>query len=133
MTPAPSLALRDGHPVMALGGHGGDRIPQGMLQAFLNVVEFGMNPQEAVEAPRVYTYNFPDTWHPSVYLPGVIRAEGRIPKEVIDSLERRGHKVEMYPDWWEGSGFYWVISRDPHSGVLQGGADPRCEAYGLGY
>ena len=82
MTPA----LRDGHPVMALGGHGVDRIPQGMLQAFLNVVEFGMNPQEAVEAPRVYTYNFPDTWHPSVYLPGVIRAEGRIPNEVVASL-----------------------------------------------
>ena len=133
LTPAPVLVLRDGHPVMALGAHGGDHIPQGTLQLFLDVVEFGLDPQEAVEAPRFYSYNFPSSASPPSYQPGTMRAEGRIPQDVIDSLQRLGHTVERYPDWWEGSALYGVITRDPQTGVLQGGADPRCEAYAIGY
>ncbi len=133
LTPAPALALRDGAPVMALGAHGGDHIPQGTLQIFLNVVEFGMDPQEAVEAARFYSYSFPSSNFPSDYRPGLVRAEGRIPQEVIEGLEKRGHTVERYPDWWEGSALYGMICRDPGTGVLQGGADPRSEAYGVGY
>ena len=133
LTPAPALVLRDGQPVMALGGHGGDHIPQGMLQVLLNVVEFGLDPQEAVEEPRFYSYNFPSSQHPSTYHPGMMRAEGRILEAVIDSLRQRGHRVERYPDWWEGSGLYGVITRNPETGVLRGGADPRCEAYAVGY
>ena len=133
LTPAPALVLRGGQPVMALGGHGGDHIPQGMVQVLLNIVEFGLNPQEAVEEPRFYSYNFPSSNSPSVYHPGMLRAEGRIPQEVLSALRRRGHTVEQYPDWWEGSALYGAITRDQHTGVLQGGADPRCEAYALGY
>ena len=133
LTPAPALVLRDGQPVMALGAHGGDHIPQGTLQLFLNLVEFGLDPQEAVEMPRFYSYNFPTSASPPAYEPGVMRAEGRIPQEVIDSLRQRGHTVESYPDWWEGSALYGVVTRNPSTGVLQGGADPRSEAYAVGY
>jgi gamma-glutamyltranspeptidase/glutathione hydrolase len=133
LTPAPALVLRQGQPVMALGGYGGDHIPQGTLQVFLNVMEFGLDPQEAVEAPRFYSYSFPNSSFPSAYHPGLLRAEGRIAPPVLDALRRRGHHVEPYPDWWEGSCLYGVIRRHPQTGVLQGGADPRGEAYAVGY
>lgn len=133
LTPAPALVLRDGEPVIALGGYGGDHIPQGTLQVFLNLIEFGLDPQEAVEAPRFYSYSFPGSGFPSAYQPGVMRAEGRIPATVLEDLRRRGHTAEAYPDWWEGSCLYGVIRRNPQTGVLQGGADPRGEAYAVGY
>jgi len=133
LTPAPALVLREGQPVMALGAHGGDHIPQGTLQIFLNVVEFGMDPQEAVEAARFYSYNFPSSGFPAANSPGEVRMEGRISQETVAELQRLGHKVVRYPDWWEGSALYGVITRNPETRVLQGGADPRCEAYGLGY
>jgi gamma-glutamyltranspeptidase / glutathione hydrolase len=133
LTPAPALVLKDGQPVMALGGYGGDHIPQGTLQIFLNAVEFGLDPQEAVEEPRVYSYNFPNSSYPSTYLPGVMRAEGRISAEVIEALRQRGHSVDRLPDWFEGACLYGMIIRHPQSGVLQGGADPRGEAYAVGY
>lgn len=133
LTPAPALVLRHGQPIMALGGYGGDHIPQGTLQVFLNAVEFGYDPQEAVEAPRFYSYNFPNSSYPAAYSPGLLRAEGRIPSTVLAALRQRGHQVEPYPDWWEGSCLYGMIRRDSQTGVLQGGADPRGEAYAVGY
>lgn len=133
LTPAPALVLRDGEPVIALGAHGGDHIPQGTLQLFLNMLEFGRDPQEAVEEPRFFSYNFPISGWPSKYEPGMLRLEGRISDETAESLRQRGHTIEMYPDWWEGSSLYCAITRNPRTGVLQGGADPRCEAYAVGY
>ena len=133
LTPAPALVMRDGEPVMALGAHGGDHIPQGTLQLLMNVLEFGRDPQEAVEEPRFYSYNFPSSNTASKYEPGMLRLEGRIPDEVAEKLEQKGHTIERYPDWWEGSALYCVITRDPTTKVLQGGADPRCEAYAMGY
>jgi len=133
LTPAPALVLRDGAPIMVLGGFGGDHIPQGTLQVFLNLVEFGRDPQEAVEEPRCYTYNFPNSSYPYHYFPGVIRTEGRIAPEVRAGLQHRGHTVEALPDWWEGSCLYGVIKRNPVTGVLQGGSDPRGESYAAGY
>ncbi len=59
LTPAPALVLRDGRPCMAFGGYGGDHIPQGTLQVFLNLIEFGLDPQEAVEAPGPILITFP--------------------------------------------------------------------------
>jgi gamma-glutamyltranspeptidase/glutathione hydrolase len=133
LTPAPALVLQDGQPLIALGGYGGDHIPQGTLQVLLNLVEFGFDPQEAVEAPRFYSYSFPNSSYPSAYQPGVMRAEGRIASQALDALRQKGHTVEAYPDWWEGSCLYGVIMRHAQTGVLQGGADPRGEAYAVGY
>ena len=133
LTPAPALVLQAGEPVIALGAHGGDHIPQGTLQLLLNMLEFGRDPQEAVEEPRFYSYNFPQSGFPSKYEPGMLRLEGRISDETVESLRQKGHKIEMYPDWWEGSSLYCAITRNPETKVLQGGADPRCEAYAVGY
>jgi gamma-glutamyltranspeptidase/glutathione hydrolase len=133
LTPCPSLVMKDGEPVMVLGGYGGDHIPQGTLQVFLNMVEFGFDPQEAVEAPRFYSYSFPNSQYPSAYNPGLVRAEARLGPELMNALRARGHSVEAHPDWWEGACLYGAITRDPRSGVLQGGADPRGEAYAVGY
>jgi len=133
LTPCPSLVMKNGEPAMVLGGYGGDHIPQGTLQVFLNIVEFGFDPQEAVEAARFYSYSFPNSQYPSAYDPGLMRAERRMGSEVMEALRTRGHKVEPHPDWWEGACLYGAITRDAASGVLQGGADPRGEAYALGY
>ena len=118
---------------MALGAHGGYHIPQGTLQLLLNVLEFGRDPQEAAEEPRFYSYNFPNSNWASKYEPGILRLEGRISDEVAEKLRQKGHTIEMYPDWWEGSALYRVITRNPATKVLQGGADPRCEAYAVGF
>ena len=133
LTPAPALVVRDGEAVMALGAHGGDHIPQGTLQLLLNVLEFGRDSQEAVEEPRFYSYNFPGSGWASPYSPAMLRLEGRISDDVAEQLRQKGHTIEQYPEWWEGSALYCVITRNPETGVLQGGADPRCEAYAVGY
>ncbi len=62
-----------------------------------------------------------------------MRAEGRISSAVLDNLRQRHHNVESLPNWWEGSCLYGVIKRNPSTGILQGGADPRGEAYAVGY
>ena len=114
-----------------LGGYGGDHIPQGTLQVFLNLRVRSRS--AGSRKPRFYSYSFPNSGFPSAYNPGLMRAEGRIAADVLEALRQRGHKVEAYPDWWEGSCLYGVITRHPHTGVLQGGADPRGEAYAVGY
>ena len=133
LTPAPALVLQDGEPVIALGAHGGDHIPQGTLQLLLNILEFGRDPQEAVEEPRFYSYNFQQSGWPGKYEPGMLRLEGRISEEAAEGLRMKGHTIERYPDWWEGSALYGAITRNPRTKLLRGGADPRCEAYALGY
>ena len=133
LTPAPALVLKDGQPFMALGGFGGDMIPQAILQIFLNAFEFDLDPQAAVEAPRFYSFNFPSSSYVPVYLPGVLRAEARIEADVLDALVAKGHAVEQLPPWWEeGACLYAMIRVEPDTGVLQAGADPRGGAYALG-
>ena len=63
----------------------------------------------------------------------MLRLEGRISDDVAGTLRRKGHTIEKYPDWWEGSALYCAITRNPETRVLQGGADPRCEAYAVGF
>ena len=86
-----------------------------------------------MEEPRFYSYNFPSSNWASRYGPGMLRLEGRISHEVAGKLRQKGHTIEQYPDWWEDSALYGVITRNPETGVLQGGADPRCEAYAVGF
>ena len=83
--------------------------------------------------PRFYSYSFPNSQYPSAYNPGLMRAEARFGSECMEELRFRGHAVEAHPDWWEGACLYGAITRDPQSGVLQGGADPRGESYAIGY
>jgi gamma-glutamyltranspeptidase/glutathione hydrolase len=133
LTPNPSMAFRDGKLFMPFGCPGGDAQPQAMIQLFLNVVEFGMDPQQAIEAPRFTSSNFPNSFWPHTYLPGRLNLEGRIDAEVAADLAGRGHDVAVRADW-EGMsvGALSAIVIDPDSGVLSAGADPRRDAYAIG-
>src|ERR671932_952356 len=92
-TLTPSLALRDGQPWLAFGTPGGDQQEQWSVQFFLNVVDFGMDLQEALDAPTVHTTHFPGSFYPHAATPGGVRAESRIPSAVLDDLAARGPRI----------------------------------------
>jgi gamma-glutamyltranspeptidase/glutathione hydrolase len=118
---------------MAWGTPGGDVQMQAMLQVFLNVTEFGKRTQEAVEAPRVCSRSFPDSFAPHPYYPGRLQVEANMPAGVADELKRRGHDVENIPVLPPVSGAVCAIVKDPESGLFNAGADPRREAYALAW
>jgi gamma-glutamyltranspeptidase/glutathione hydrolase len=136
-TLTPSLVLRDGKPFMAFGTMGLDQQDQWTLQFFLNVVEFGMPLQEAIEAPKFSSKHFPSSIYPHAAEPGVLRVEGRVPYEVRRTLQAKGHQLVIQPDWIEG--YVVGVQVDPDHGVVYGGADPRGElstllpAYAIGW
>lgn len=101
-TLSPSLALRDGEPYLAWGSPGGDGQDQWITQFFLRHVHCGMNLQEAIDAPAWHSEHFPGSFWPRAARPGVLVVEGRVPKTTVAELERRGHIVEIGPDWSEG-------------------------------
>jgi gamma-glutamyltranspeptidase/glutathione hydrolase len=127
-TLTPTLVLRDGAPAMVLGTQGGDQQDQWTLQVFLNLVEFGMEVQEAIEAARFSSVHFPSSFFPHGARPGGLRVEGRIPETVREELSARGHAVEVEGDWVAGDVLAIVV--DVERGCLRGGADPRGEVSG---
>jgi gamma-glutamyltranspeptidase/glutathione hydrolase len=133
LTPNPGIILKDGEPFAAYGTPGGDMQTQAMTQVLCNMLAFGMNPQEAVEAPRAATWNFPDTHWPYPYASGRLNAEDRIPAEVMGALSALGHDVEPweYLDYRAGS--VCVSMRVPGTNVLAAAADPRRVSYAGGY
>ncbi|HET9015359.1 MAG TPA: gamma-glutamyltransferase [Thermomicrobiaceae bacterium] len=133
LTPNPAMAFRDGNLLMPFGTPGADMQPQSMIQVFLNMVEFGMDPQEAIEQPRFGTFNYPESFWPHTYRPGALMLEGRIPQAVADDLRGRGHRVERWPDWTRIAGNVCAIAVDHERGTLTGGADARAEAYAAGW
>jgi gamma-glutamyltranspeptidase/glutathione hydrolase len=132
LTPNPALALRNGKVYMPFGSPGNDIQPQAMVQAFLNVVLWGMDPQTAVEAPRFATYSFPASSEPHAYHPGRLNLEGRIDRATVDRLAAMGHKVAPYGDVDWRAGAVCAIRVNPETGLLEGGADPRRPCYALG-
>ena len=132
LTPNPALALKDGRPFLAFGTPGGDAQVQAMAQVFLNIVEFGMDPQQAIEAPRFVSLSFPNSFWPHTYLPGRLGVEGRLPAEVQADLAARGHDVERLPDWTAQTGGACAIMVDRERGTLLAGADLRRESYAIG-
>ena len=132
LTPNPSIAFRNGKLFMPFGTPGGDAQCSSMVQMFLNIVEFGMDPQAAIEAPRFIPWNFPNSFWPHTYLPGRLTVEGRIPADTIADLSRRGHDIEMLNDWSPAMGALSAIVVDHESGALKAGADPRRDTYAIG-
>jgi gamma-glutamyltranspeptidase/glutathione hydrolase len=126
-----TLVTKDGLPVMALGSPGGDDQCLRTMQTFLNMVEFGMNVQQAIEAPRWTTRAFPSSPFPHVMYPGDLGLEERIPEGVRKELATRGHRVRIHAPWSLGSNGAIVI--DPRTGVIGAGADPRVDAYALAW
>jgi gamma-glutamyltranspeptidase / glutathione hydrolase len=121
-TLSPSLALRDGEPWLAFGTPGGDQQDQWSLQFFLNVVDFGMDLQEALDAPSVQSTHFPGSFYPHEASPGGARVESRIPVEVRDELAARGHRLSVDGPWSHGQ--VTAVAREAN-GVLSGAASPR--------
>jgi gamma-glutamyltranspeptidase/glutathione hydrolase len=124
LTPAPAMALQGGKVFMPFGTPGGDVQQQAMLQVFLNVTVFGMPLQEAIEAPRLASRSFPDSFWPHAYSPGKLEAERRIPRETRDGLAALGHEVAEWPDWEWRAGAVCAVKVGPE-GTRWGGADPR--------
>jgi gamma-glutamyltranspeptidase/glutathione hydrolase len=132
LTPSPAIALEPGRMKMPFGTPGGDVQTQAMLQVFLNIHLFGMDVQEAVEAPRVASYSYPSSFEPHAYHPGLLNMESRIDKATGEALGRLGHKIGWWPDWTWLAGAVCTVVADQESGVLKGGADPRRPSYALG-
>ncbi len=131
-TLTPSLVTKGGKPFIVFGTPGGDTQDQFTLQFFLNHIEFGMNIQEALDAPTVYSAHFPSSFYPREAYPGVMVVEDRIPQEAIDELRRRGHE-DMVTDSWD-NGKVMGIRYDKAHAVILGGASPRRQiAYALGW
>jgi gamma-glutamyltranspeptidase / glutathione hydrolase len=120
-TLSPSLALRDGEPYLAFGTPGGDQQDQWTLGFFLNHVLFGMNLQEAIDAPAFSTDHFPSSFWPRGSVPRSLSVEARVGEPVIEDLRRRGHRVSVMPPW--SLGRISAVSRD--RGLLYAGANPR--------
>jgi gamma-glutamyltranspeptidase/glutathione hydrolase len=133
LTPMVAMAfLPDGSP-MPLGTPGGDVQAQALVQVLCNMRIFGMNPQQAVEAPRFASYSFPDSFEPHSYSPGLLYVEDRVPQTVRDALASRGHEVANWPDFVWRAGAVCVQHADRSSGVIAAGADPRRPCYAVGW
>ncbi|MEV0091113.1 gamma-glutamyltransferase family protein [Streptomyces sp. NPDC050738] len=135
-TLTPSLALKDGVPVMAFGTPGGDQQDQWQLHFFLAValrgsVRGGLDLQGAVDAPNWHNDSFPSSFYPRATRPGSLTVESRIGDDVVAELRRRGHDVTVGDAWSEGR--LCAVARDPRTGVLSAAANPRgMQGYAVG-
>ena len=117
---SPTQIFRDGVFAISIGTPGSYGILQTQPQMLLNLLDFGMQIQEAIEAPRV-----------RVYRDRLLDVEARIPAETREALARRGHEVHVVDEWsWIVGGGQGIV-RDPESGALMAGADPRRDGYAL--
>jgi gamma-glutamyltranspeptidase / glutathione hydrolase len=120
-TLSPGLALRDGKPYMAFGTPGGDQQDQWTVGFFLNHVVFGMNLQEAIDAPAFHTDHFPSSFYPRGASPRSLTVEDRHSPAVISELRRRGHDVTVSDAWSLGR----ISAVVADSGMLYAGANAR--------
>ncbi len=131
LTPNPAMVLPEGGGVMPLGTPGGDVQIQAMLQVILNVLQFGMDLQSAIEAPRVASYSFPSSFAPFDYFPGRLAAEARIDPATRAELAARGHAMQDWPAWTWLAGSVEAVRSNPATGLVEAGADPRRPAYAI--
>ncbi|MFD5234425.1 gamma-glutamyltransferase family protein [Streptomyces qaidamensis] len=135
-TLTPSIALRDGVPVMAFGTPGGDQQDQWQLHFFLAValraqVRGGPDLQGAIDAPNWHNDSFPGSFYPRGMRPGSVTVESRTDPAVVGELRRRGHDVTVGGPWSEGR--LCAVARDPETGVLSAAANPRgMQGYAVG-
>ena len=122
-----TLVMKDGKPYAILGSPGGDDQVMRTMQTLINMIDFGMNIQQAIEAPRWSSRSFPASPFPHTMYPGDMSVEARIPEATREALIAKGHKLRVTPPWSLGSNGGIVI--DTNTGVLSAGADPRVDAY----
>ncbi|MEV1066336.1 gamma-glutamyltransferase [Streptomyces sp. NPDC050263] len=135
-TLTPSIALRDGVPVLAFGTPGGDQQDQWQLHFLLAValrarVRGGLDLQGAIDAPNWHNDSFPGSFYPRGMRPGSVTVESRMPAETVEELRRRGHDVTVGDPWSEGR--LCAVARDPETGILLAAANPRgMQGYAVG-
>ena len=122
VTLSPTLVTLNGKPYMTLSTPGGDNQDQSLLQLFLNTVEFGMNAEASVEAPRYQTRHLISSFDNHAWNLGDLLLDERIPAQVAAQLAAMGHHVELRSKW--ASGAAPVMVRLLPSGVIEAGADP---------
>ena len=122
------IISKDGKPVMTVGCPGGDNQAQANVQLMLNVILFGMDPQQAVEAPRFATQSNVNSFYPHVYHPGRLDLEPEISETTAEELRAMGHKIARAVDCGMGA---TVSVRDSETGYLSTGADPRRACYAM--
>jgi gamma-glutamyltranspeptidase/glutathione hydrolase len=120
---APTIVTRDGSPYMCIGTPGGTRIFPSVCQALLNVIDFGMTIQQAVEAPRVWTMGIPGSPEERLYV------EPEFPEDVLEGLRSRGHEIIVVPKIAGGMNGVLV---DPSTGLMHGGACWRADGTPMG-
>ncbi len=126
-----TLVMKDGKPFLVTGSPGGDDQCMRTMQTLINVVDFGMNVQQAIEAPRWSTRSFPASPFPHTMYPGDLWLESRIPDSIKEELVRRGHNVTMRPPWSLNSSA--AIMVEDATGTVSAGADPRVSALALAW
>ena len=128
-TLTPSLALRDREPYLAFGTPGGDQQDQWSLLFFLNHLVYGMNLQQAIDFPSFHSAHMPSSFYPRQAQPRVLDVEARIGAPVAEELRRRGHLVNVRPDW--SLGRMSAVAR--RNGILYAAANPRgMQGYAVG-
>lgn len=127
----PAMVTKDGQPWLCFGVMGGDMQPQGHVQVLLNMIDFGMNVQEAADAARVrHMGSQTPTGQPMDADGGKVAVESGVPEPVIKALQERGHIIVKSPGSFGG---YQAIQIDHQHGVLHGGTDPRKDGAAVGY
>ena len=130
-TLTPTLVLREGRPVTALGSPGGDQQDQWQLLYLLRTIVGGYTPQQAIDAPALHTTSVPGSFWPRTWTPGGAVVEDRLGDDVIAELERRGHRVTRAGDW--SLGRLSAVTVDPATGLLGAAANPRgAQGYAAG-
>ncbi|MFB7109069.1 gamma-glutamyltransferase family protein [Streptomyces sp. NPDC056291] len=135
-TLTPSIALRDGVPVMAFGTPGGDQQDQWQMHFFLAValraaVRGNLDLQGAIDAPNWHNDSFPGSFYPRGTRPGSVTVESRMDPEVVAELRRDGHDVTVGGPWSEGR--LCAVARCPETGILSAAANPRgMQGYAVG-
>lgn len=123
----PALVCQpDGRPYLVLGTMGGEGQPQTQLALLTRVLDFGFDPQTAIDLPR---WLWGRTWGAATV---DLLLEGRIPADIHKGLAARGHPVKPGPNWTDRMGHAHMIRIDPTSGDLVGGSDPRSDGAALG-
>ena len=133
LTPNPAMVFKDGLPILPIGTPGGDVQVQAMAQVIMNIFEFGMDVQSAVEAPRFMSQSFPNSFAPHQYFPGRLNLERRLGGRRGRELGQLGHVVYWWPDWFWRFGSVCTILIDRERGFMHAGADPRQESYAVGW
>ncbi|MFV8819278.1 gamma-glutamyltransferase family protein [Haliea sp. E17] len=126
---SPIIVMKDGEFVMALGTPGGETIGQTQFQVLVNVLDFGMGVQEAIEAPRFSIFAAPNFYKAGAQI--TLRIEDRVPVALFEGLVERGHAIELAPSYSLGS--IQAILRNASLGTVTAGADPRRAAYAVGW